>query len=170
MAKAREVIQEAWKAFARIIGREYPPLIESKYMNDAEIALVTMGAYSKDAMYVAEKLREQDIKVGVIRIRYFRPFPDKELAEALEKVDGVGVIDFSYSFGSADSSSVLFNEVRSTLYDGGSRPLLMDFMFVGGREPSVQHFEEAVRLLKKGTGKGAVEKHVWWLTLRGDDM
>lgn len=170
MAKAREVIQEAWKAYARIIGREYRPFIESKYMNDAEIVLVTMGAYSKDAMYVAEKLRKQGIKVGVIRIRYFRPFPDKELAEALEKVDAVGVIDFSYSFGSVDSSSVLFNEVRSTLYDGGSRPLLMDFMFVGGREPSVEHFEEAVRLLKKGVGKGAVEKHVRWPTLRGEDM
>jgi hypothetical protein len=44
----------------------------------------------------------------------------------------------------------------------------MDFMFVGGREPSVEHFEQAVRLLQKGAGKGAVEKHVWWPTLRGE--
>jgi hypothetical protein len=62
----------------------------------------------------------------------------------------------------------LFNEVRSALYESSSRPLLMDFMFVGGREPSVEHFEQAVRLLQKGAGKGKVEKHVWWPTLRGE--
>jgi len=169
MAKARDVIQQAWKAYASIVGREYPPLIDTSHMEDAEIALVTMGAYAKDAMYVAEKLRGQGVKIGVVRIRYFRPFPHRELAEVLENVKTVGVIDFSYSFGSADSSSVLFNEVRSALYESDSRPLLMDFMFVGGREPSVEHFEEAFRILKKGTGRRAAEKHVWWPTLRGED-
>ncbi|MGD0977915.1 MAG: transketolase C-terminal domain-containing protein [Candidatus Bathyarchaeia archaeon] len=168
MAQAREVIQEAWKDFAGFVGREYPPFIEKKYIEDAEIALVTMGAYSKDAVHVATKLRQEGVKVGVVRMRYFRPFPQRELAEALGKVKAVGVVDFSYSFGSADSSSVLFNEVRSALYESGSRPLLMDFMFVGGREPSVEHFEQAVRLLQKGAEKGAVEKHVWWPTLRGE--
>jgi len=170
MAKASEVIREAWKAYAGFVGREYPPFIESKYVEDAEVVLVTMGAYSKDAMHVAEKLREQGIKVGVIRIRYFRPFPDKELAEALKKAKVVGVVDFSYSFGSAGSSSVLFNEVRSALYESGSRPLFMDFMFVGGREPSVEHFERAIMLLQEAAERGAVEKHVWWLTLRGEDL
>jgi pyruvate ferredoxin oxidoreductase alpha subunit len=168
MAQAREVIQEAWKAYAGFIGREYPPFVENRYIEDAEIALVTMGAYAKDAMYVATKLRQEGVKVGVVRMRYFRPFPQRELAEALGNVKAVGVIDFSYSFGSADSSSVLFNEVRSALYDSDSRPSLMDFMFVGGREPSVEHFEQAVRLLQKGARKGAVEKHVWWPTLRGE--
>ena len=168
MAQAREVIQEAWKDYAGFVGREYPPFIENKYIEDAEIALVTMGAYAKDAVHVATKLRQEGVKVGIVRMRYFRPFPQRELAEALGKVKAVGVVDFSYSFGSADSSSVLFNEVRSALYESGSRPLLMDFMFVGGREPSVEHFEQAVRLLQKGAGKGAVEKHVWWPTLRGE--
>jgi len=168
MAQAREVIREAWRDFAVFVGREYPPFIENMYIEDAEIALVTMGAYAKDAVHVATKLRQEGVKVGVVRLRYFRPFPQGELAEVLGKVKAAGVVDFSYSFGSADSSSVLFNEVRSALYESGSHPLLMDFMFVGGREPSVEHFEQAVRLLEKGAGKGAVEKHVWWPTLRGE--
>jgi len=170
MAQSREVIQEAWKDYAVFVGREYPPFIENKYIEDAEIALVTMGAYAKDAWYVATKLRQEGVKVGVVRMRYFRPFPQRELAEALGKVKAAGVVDFSYSFGSADSSSVLFNEVRSALYESGSHPLLMDFMFVGGREPSVEHFEQAVRLLQKGAREKVVEKYVWWPTLRGESQ
>jgi pyruvate ferredoxin oxidoreductase alpha subunit len=168
MTQAREVIREAWKDYAVFVGREYPPFIEKKYIEDAEIAIVTMGAYAKDAVHVANKLRQEGVKVGVVRMRYFRPFPQKELVEALGKVKAVGVIDFSYSFGSADSSSVLFNEVRSALYENSSHPLLIDFMFVGGREPSVEHFEQAIKLLQKAAAKGAVEKHVWWPTLRGE--
>ena len=167
--KARGVIQEAWEAYSRFVGREYPPFVESRYTEDAEVALVTMGAYAKDVMYVAGKLRRQGVKVGVVRIRYFRPFPYKELTKALSRVKAVGIIDFSYSFGSADSSSVLFNETRSALYDSDSRPLLMDFMFVGGREPSIEHFEQAVKLLQRAVEKGTVEKHVRWPTLRGEN-
>lgn len=168
MRKATDVIGEAWQDYARLAGKEYSPLVETKHMEDAEIALVTMGAYAKDAMYVAGKLRRQGVKVGVVRIRYFRPFPSGEIAEALGKVKAVGVIDFSYSFGSADSSSVLFNEVRSALSQSDSRSLFMDFMFVGGREPSVAHFEQAVRLLQKNAERGTVEEPVRWLTLRGE--
>jgi len=170
MAKASEVIEEAWKAYARFVGREYPPFVESKYMEDAEIAIVTMGAYAKDAIHVAEKLREQGVKVGVLRIRYFRPFPTQELVEALKEVRAIGVVDFSYSFGSTGSSSVLFNEVKSTLYDNRSRPLLLDFMFVGGREPSVEHFEQVIKLLQQSAEKTTAEKHVWWPTLRSENL
>lgn len=169
MMKARGVIKEAWNDYAARVGREYSPFVETKCVEDAEVALVTMGAYSKDVMHVVQKLREENVKVGVVRLRYFRPFPERELAEALGGVKAAGVIDFSYSFGSPGSSSVLFNEVSSTLYDSGSRPLLLDFMFVGGREPSVRHFEEAVRLLQRGAEGKRVEKHVLWPTLRSEN-
>lgn len=169
MKNASGVIEEAWETYADIIGRKYPAFLEQDHTEDAEIILVIMGAYTKDAMYAAAKLREQGIKVGVVRIRYFRPFPKKELAKVVAKAKAVGVLDFSYSFGSADDSSVLFNEVRSALYDSVSKPLLMDFMFVGGREPSIEHFEQSVKHLKKSIEKGKTEKLVWWPTLRGED-
>jgi len=166
MTGAAEVIREAWQDYSKLVARDYPPLVETKYMEDAEIALVTMGAYSKDAMHVAGKLRAQGVKVGVLRLRYFRPFPTREIAKALGQLKAVGVIDFSYSFGSADSSSVLFNEVRSAFFANRSAPLFMDFMFVGGREPSVKHFERAVRTLQQSADQGVVEERVQWPTLR----
>jgi len=170
MKNAKEVIREAWSDYSRYVGREYPPFIETEHMEDAEVALVTMGAYAKDAIYVASKLRKEGIKVGIVRLRYFRPFPDEELRETLNGIKAAGIVDFSYSNGSPDSSGVLFNEVRSTLYENDSRPSLMDFMFVGGREPSVTHFEHAIRLLQRSVETGKVEKRIRWLTLRGEDV
>lgn len=170
MAKSREAIKNSWKEYSNYSGRDYPPFIESTYMDDAEIALVTMGAYSKDAIYAARELRKQGIKTGVVRLRYFRPFPNRELAEALGKAKSVGIIDFSYSFGSTDSSSVLFNEVRSALYESGARKPLIGFMFVGGREPSVKHFEKAIKLLGKSTSGGTTGRLVYWPTLRGENL
>jgi len=169
MKSAKEVIREAWDAYSRYVGRRYPPFMETVSMEDAEIALVSMGAYTKDAVYIASKLRKEGIKVGVVSVRYFRSFPAQELRETLKEVKAVGVLDFSYSYGSPDSTGVLFNEVRSTLYENDTRPLLTDFMFVGGREPSVTHFEACVRLLQRSIEKGKVEKQVRWLTLRGED-
>jgi pyruvate ferredoxin oxidoreductase alpha subunit len=166
MAKSSDVIQEAWQDYGRLVGREYPPFIETMQIEDAEIALVTMGAYARDAIYAARKLRKRGVAVGVVRLRYFRPFPSREILEALKRVRAVGVVDFSYSMGSPDSSSVLFNEIRGTMYGSRSRPLLMDFMFVGGREPSVEHFEQAVTCLQRSADKGAVDELVRWPTLR----
>ena len=168
-AKSRDVIKRAWKAYSKLNGREYSTFIESTCMDDAEIALVTMGAYAKDLTYVASKLRRQGVKAGVVRLRYFRPFPNEELIETLKNAKAVGVVDFSYAYGSPNSSSVLFNDVRSTLYESDSRPPLMDFMFVGGREPSVEHFEQAFKLLQKSANRGPLKKQVVWPTLKGED-
>jgi pyruvate/2-oxoacid:ferredoxin oxidoreductase alpha subunit len=170
MKNAREVIREAWNDYARYVGREYAPFIEEHYMEDAEIAFVTMGAYSKDAVYAAKKLRSKGIRAGVLRIRYWRPFPSQELRKALEGVRAIGALDFSYSFGSADHAGAFFNELRSALYEMQSKPVLMDFMFVGGREPSLANFMEAGRLLEDATKLGRSKKMVRWLTLRGDDV
>jgi pyruvate ferredoxin oxidoreductase alpha subunit len=170
MSNATKVIEETWESYADTVGRKYPPFVETSHVEDAEIILVTMGAYAKDAMHVAAKLREQGIRIGVVRLRYFRPFPQKQLVEILKKTKAVGVFDFSYSFGSADSSSILFNEIRSALYDCDPHPSLLDFMFVGGREPSIEHFEQAAKVLQKSSQKKKMERHVWWPTLRGEAM
>lgn len=169
MKNSKDVIQEAWQDFSLRVGRKYSAFIEAKFMEDAEIVLVTMGAYSKDAFYLANKFRREGVRVGVVRLRYFRPFPTAELREILRDAKAIGVIDFSYCFGSPDSSSVLFNEVRSALYEDNSNQLLLDFMFVGGREPSLEHFERALKILTDSVKTGKVRKRVYWLTLRGED-
>lgn len=170
MKNSREVIRRAWKDYRRLVGREYSPFIESTLMEDADVALVTMGAYARDAIVAAKRSRENGLKVGVIRLRYWRPFPADELRKELKDVRGVGVLDFSYSMGSPDFAGAFFNDIRSALYQSGARPPLIDFILAGGREPTVGHFEKAIGLVKESAWSGNANKIVHWLTLRGEDV
>ena len=170
MKSSREVIKEAWKDYNKYVGREYPAFIEESMMDDAEIALVTMGAYTKDAVYAAKKLRKQDIKVGVVRLRYWRPFPADELRTALESIKAIGVLDFSYSMGSPDFTGAFFTDVRSALYSGDARPPLIDFVLAGGREPSVRQFADAITAVHDAARRGTAGRLVRWVTLRGEDV
>jgi len=166
----KEVIPEAWKLYNQVAGRNYPVYIEEFMMEDAEYAFVTMGAYTETAVTAAKKLREKGLKIGVVRLRYFRPFPAAELVKSLENVKGVGVLEFGYSIGSPNFGGPLYTEARSALYDADVRPLIVDFLFLGGREPGLLHFMKAGEIVKETVDKGRVEKPVYWLTLRGEDI
>ncbi len=170
MKRSRDVIAEAWRDYADYVRRTYDPFIETFHMDDAEIALVTMGAYTVNALHAVKEVRRDGIKAGVVRLRYFRPFPAWDLEKVLSGVGGIGVLDFSYSFGSPDSAGVVFNEVRAAMY-GNPKPAL-DFLFLGGREPKPADFVKALKVLHKyvRTGDTPEGKRVFWLTLRGEDV
>jgi len=170
MKNSKEVIREAWKDYYRYVGRQYSPFIESTLMDDADVAIVSMGCYTKDAIYAAKRMREQGVKAGVVRLRYWRPFPADELRDALKNVKAVGVADFSYGMGAPDFAGAFFQDIRSALYESKSKPPLIDFILAGGREPTVRHFEQAIRMVQKAAQTGSVSKIANWITLRGDDV
>lgn len=165
-----EVIPRAWKLWADLTGRYYPAFIDSKDLDDSEYVLLTMGAYSKNLEYVVDKYRKKGIKLGSIRLRYFRPFPAEDLRKAVKDAKAIGIVDFSYSFGLPSHGSVLYNEVKSALYDAASRPSIMDFVFAGGREMTIANLEKATELLISAAKLGKTERPVRWLTLRGEDI
>ena len=80
---AREVIAETEKAFAEIFGRKYTGLTENYLTDDAEYIIVTLGSIAGLCRETADKLRKNRTKAGVVRIRYMRPFPGEEIADAL---------------------------------------------------------------------------------------
>jgi len=164
-----EVIPEAWKLWGDLTDRRYPTFVDTVSMDGADIVLLTMGAYSKNVEYIVKKLRRQGVKIGSIRLRYFRPFPTEELRKAVEGAKAIGVVDFSFSLGSPMHGSVLFNEIKAALYDMKTSPLLMDFIFAGGREMTIAELEKVARLLMEVAKTGRVRKPVQWLTVRGED-
>jgi pyruvate ferredoxin oxidoreductase alpha subunit len=139
-------------------------------MEDADYTIISMGAYSRDVEYTVKKMRRSGIKIGSLRLKYFRPFPAEELAKILNSVRGVGVVDFSYSLGSPWNGSVLYNEVRAALYEAKQRPLVMDYIFAGGREMKLFELENSIPELIKSVKKGRVDKPVNWVTVRGEDI
>ncbi|MDY6969492.1 MAG: thiamine pyrophosphate-dependent enzyme [Spirochaetota bacterium] len=113
LIKAKSIIKEACKEFEEIFGRKYG-LVDAYKVEDAEVVIVSMGCISAVARHLVNEYREKGIALGALKVRVFRPFPDEEIQEALSKAKKVIVID---RFNSPGSHGVLYNEVKSALYD-----------------------------------------------------
>ena len=139
MKAARARILEVAVEFEKISGRSYG-LFEEYRMEDAELALVLMGSTAGTAKAAIDKLREDGVKAGLIKIRVFRPFPGEELARALAGTRAVAVMDKSEGFSA--NGGPLFAETRSALYDLKERPYLIDIVYgLGGRDVKVEDIE-----------------------------
>jgi len=121
---ARDVVREVDQEFKRHFGRHYDA-IECYRTEDAEIVLVAMTSIASVAHDVIDELRRKGRKVGLLRVRMFRPFPREEIAAVLEKASRVAVIDRNLSYG---RSGILALEVRAALYGGEKQPPVFGFI------------------------------------------
>jgi len=111
MSRAKDVIKEVDAEYGRIFGRSYGGLVSCYKCEKSDFAVVTMGAWSGDAMEAVNLLRDEGINAGLLRIRYVRPFPKEEVRELLLKNKLVLVFDRSISFG---SFGPLFEDVAAS--------------------------------------------------------
>lgn len=99
MQAALPVIDEVDEKFAAAFGRSYGGCIDTYRLEDADYALVTVGGMTGTARDVVDELRGRGVKIGVLKLRFTRPFPAKRVREALDRVKGFAVVDRSVSFG-----------------------------------------------------------------------
>jgi pyruvate ferredoxin oxidoreductase alpha subunit len=112
-------------------------------------------------------MRAQGKKVGLVRLRWFRPFPTDRLVAALAKAKAIGVIDRDYSFGSPFASGVVANEIRAAMYNASSRPPLLSFICgLGGREVSLEDVYKATDLCYNAANVGKSDAKTHWLGVR----
>lgn len=134
MKNAKTAILEQARRFEEMTGRKYS-FFEEYCMEDAEEALVLIGSTAGTAKAAVDALRAQGKKVGLVKVRMFRPFPGEELAEALKNCKAVAVMDKSEGFNGCGGP--LFAETRSALYDLEARPKLINVVYgLGGRDVS----------------------------------
>ncbi len=118
--------------FRRHFGRSHGGPVPTYRTEDADVVLVTMGTMSTTARKVVDELRAEGRKVGLAKIRLFRPFPVHELRTLGRTVDRLGVVDRSYTFGGLGAVAT---EVRSALYGLPREPLVSSFLAgIGGRD------------------------------------
>jgi len=167
MKRARVVLREAYADFERIFGRAYGnPFFEEYRTEDAEVVLVGMGTLSMPVKVAVRQMRQQGVRVGFVRLRWFRPFPTEELATTLSRFRAVGVIDRDYSFGSPHASGVLANEIRAALYNSLARPPLVSFICgLGGREVTVPNVLEMTELVRRAAA-GEPAESTYWIGIR----
>jgi pyruvate ferredoxin oxidoreductase alpha subunit len=140
MKDSMPVIMDVAKKFYDMTGRKYGFFEEYK-MDDAEVAIVVIGSSAGTGKEAVDRLRAEGQKVGLIKLRVFRPFPRIPLAEAMCKVKAVAVMDRAESF--SNSGGPLFNECRSSLYDLDNKPYCINYIYgLGGRDIQVEDFYE----------------------------
>jgi pyruvate ferredoxin oxidoreductase alpha subunit len=163
MQRAPEVIRRVAKEFAGLTGRQYD-LAEGYMTDDAERIIVALGSTCGTAKTVVDRLRAGGEKVGLLKIRSFRPFPYAEVRKALARAKAVAVLDRSMSFG-AQSGPVLI-EVRSALYHHSTVPTRGYIYGLGGRDISMENIEQAFEELKELVSSGKSSDEIGFLGLR----
>ena len=141
LENSKKTVVRVFKEFGKISGRKYS-LVESYRTEDAEVLLLCMGSFSETAMMTIDKMQDKGLKVGLIRLRLWRPFPFEELRKAVGKAKVLIVLDRALSPGSMPPVA---SEVRAALYPMKARPKIVSYVgALGGREISTQGFEELI--------------------------
>jgi pyruvate ferredoxin oxidoreductase alpha subunit len=168
MKRAYTVIEEAYADFRRVFGRgPENPWFEEYMTEDADVILIGMGTISLPIKVGIRTMRAQGKKVGLVRLRWFRPFPYERLAQSLTKAQAIGVIDRDYSFGSPFASGVVANEIRAALYNAPKRPPLLSFIGgLGGREVTLEDVYKATELCYNAAQSGKSDAKTHWLGVR----
>lgn len=139
MQKAKKVIPKVFEEFGEMTGRRYQ-MVEEYQMEDAEIAFVTMGAISGTGKYMVDKYRKDGKKVGLLKVKTYRPFPGEELANALKGVEAAAVLDRDATFGSPGPA--LYTDLKTTLYDYRQRPQIFGYVVgLGGRDVTEETYD-----------------------------
>jgi pyruvate ferredoxin oxidoreductase alpha subunit len=137
------VIEKAWEELEAVFGRRYRP-IETYKLEGADVALVTMGSIGETAMTYVDQAREAGVKVGLIRIRLWRPFPKAAFLEAARGLKAIAAIDRCPTPGGVGGPVAL--ELKSVLYGQKPQPKVVEFQVgLGGRDVPVQDFDRMVQ-------------------------
>ncbi|MBI2314339.1 MAG: phenylglyoxylate dehydrogenase [Betaproteobacteria bacterium] len=144
MQNALRVITEVHEEWSRRFGRYHAPLVESYRMDDAGYAVMTIGSMSGAGKDAVDAARERGEKVGLVKVKTFRPFPAQAVADALARVTAVGVVDRSVSFGW--NSGPLCQETRCALYSSPRHISVASFIGgLAGADITVKHFDRVIR-------------------------
>jgi len=147
MRTAKQKYLEVGSELSKITGNKYPYFEEYK-LADAEVALVTSSSTAGTIKEIIDGLRAQGEKVGLLKIKLFRPFPYAEIADALAHIKTVGVLDRSPDFGAA---APFFGDIKISFADSTKPPQLQSYVFgLGGREIQLTEIEKVFADLLAG--------------------
>jgi pyruvate/2-oxoacid:ferredoxin oxidoreductase alpha subunit len=164
LQRAKEKCEQIDQAFEDIFGYGYGGQIEEYRSEDADVVIVTMGSCTGTARGVIDRKRDEGLKVGLIKIRMFRPFPSERLIAALNGKQAIGVIDRNVLYASFCGHGFL--ELKSLLHELESpTPLLLDFIAgLGGTDITPPHVERVIDTTYSALD-GQTVKPVTWLSL-----
>lgn len=164
MKNAKKVIKEVAKEFEKWTGRKYE-FFEKYKLDDAEIAIVCMNSTAGTTKAVVDELREKGVKAGLLKLRMFRPFPAEEIAEALQGLKAVAILDKADSLNSAGGA--LFEDVTSAMYVNKKQVPMVNYIYgIGGRDTTTMQIESVYNDLQEIAKTGETGNPYRYLGLR----
>lgn len=156
MKNAKQVILEVGKEFGGLSGRSYG-FFEAYKLDDADYAVLMIGSAAGTTKDAIDALRKEGKKVGLLKLRVFRPFPAEEIAEALKNCKAVGIMDRSESFNG--QAGPLSAEVTAALFRAGSTAKVVSYIYgLGGRDYRVEDAKEVFSELEQAANGTEVEQ------------
>lgn len=166
MKAAKQVILDVSKEFEKWTSRHYD-LFEEYKLDDAEIAIVCMNSTAGTTKAVVDKLREQGVKAGLLKIRVYRPFPGEEVAKALSHLKAVAVLDKSDSLNAIGGA--LFEDVVSSMYVAKQNVPVVNYIYgIGGRDTTEKEINSVYTDLAEIAKDGKVENPYRYLGLHSN--
>lgn len=150
MERAAALLPEVEEEYRRVTGRDHGGPLPTYRAHDADAVLITLGTATTTARTVVDTLRSRGKRVGLAKLRVFRPFPVERLRELAAEVQRIGVLDRSFTFGPFGPAHA---EVMAALQGNRSRPLVRGFVAgLGGRDITPSALAEIFRDLMAADG------------------
>lgn len=160
LERVKGKVDEIDAEFGQAFGRTYGGQIDTYRTEDAEIVLVTSGSAVGTARTVVDAKREAGIKVGLVKLRLFRPFPVQRLSEALKGKKAIGVLDRSISFGW--NCGPLYMETRAVTPNIGVVPMLSFIDGLANMDITTDHISGMIDEIYRAS-QGKAYQEVTWL-------
>jgi len=147
--RAERVASDVDQEFGRRFGRSYGGAVVPYRCEGADVVLVTLGSVAGIVRETVDRLRARGVAAGMLKLRLMRPFPEREIVQALSTARSVGVLEKDVSFG---HQGAVFSEVSSALAGSAARPALLNFVAgLGGRDISRNDVEQMFVELQSAT-------------------
>jgi len=148
--RAKEKIKNAAKEFEKAFGRSYGNgLIQDYKMDDAEVGMLIYGDLALQMEDAVDSVREEGYKVGMVKLRHFRPFPVEDVIDIAKKVKILGVMDRATAFGSPTGGPIS-SEVKTAIEGEEKTAKILPMIGgLGGREVTLEQQKEQLKILIK---------------------
>ncbi len=167
MRAAAGVLDERFEEFGELFGRKYGRIM-CNHVEDADTVVLCMGSMSGTAKHVVEEMRAAGRKVGICRVVAFRPFPTKEVADAIKGTKNIAVIDRVSAMG---SFGPLYEEVLSAMNYGGIKANAYSFVAgLGGRDIWEQTIENVIDKTEELCTKQETCQAPIWIDLKEEEV
>ena len=158
LSRARTKLEEIETEFKQKFGRSYGGQIEEYRCEDADIVLVSLGSCIGTARVIVDQKRDEGVKVGLIKVRMFRPFPGEKLAQALRGKKAIGVVDRNINFGWQCGHMLV--ELKAALMNNfdGKVPMVNFIGGLNGGDITLEHMRRVVDTMQlAAAGKSCPE-------------